>query len=46
VTSIVSNANWYESGCRYYLADIQSHNSLPSPLVQDGQLYLIASPRR
>ena len=45
VTDIVASANWYESGRRYYLGNMQAHYSLPGELVQGGQLYLMASPR-
>jgi hypothetical protein len=46
VTDIVSEANWYEKGRRYYLADMQAHYGLPAPLVQGGQLYLLISPKQ
>ena len=45
VTDIMRAANWYEEGRRYFLADMQSHNSLPNPFVQGGQLYLVISPK-
>ena len=45
VTDLVKEANWYEAGRRYYLADMQAHYALPAPLVQGGQLYLVASPK-
>ncbi|MFP5506112.1 MAG: alkaline phosphatase PhoX [Gammaproteobacteria bacterium] len=44
VTDIVKQANWYESGRRYFLANMQAHYSLPGELVQGGQVYLMASP--
>jgi hypothetical protein len=48
VTHIVRNANWYEEGRRYYLADMQAHYNIPRPemLVQGGQLYLVISPKQ
>jgi len=45
VTDIVANANWYESGRRYYLGNMQAHYGLPGELVQGGQVYLMASPK-
>jgi len=45
ITDYVQKAHWSKNGHRYYLADIQSHRALPNPLVEDGQLYLIASRR-
>jgi hypothetical protein len=45
ITDLVTHANWFRHGRRYYLADTQVHRPLPSPLVEDGQLYLIASRR-
>jgi hypothetical protein len=45
VTDIVSSANWYEPGRRYYLGDMQAHYNIPGELVQGGQLYLMASPK-
>lgn len=45
VTDIVRNANWYEKGRRYFLAVMQAHYALPSPLVEGGHFYLIASPK-
>jgi hypothetical protein len=45
VTHILQHANWYEEGRRYFLADMQVHNTLPAPLLQGGQLYLVISPR-
>jgi len=46
VTDIVSNANWFQKGRRYYLGVTQAHYGLPVPLVEGGQLYLIASPKK
>jgi hypothetical protein len=46
VTDDVREANWYEKGRRYYLADMQAHYGLPAPLVQGGQLYLLISPKQ
>ena len=46
VTDIVRSAHWYEQGRRYFLADFQAHYPIPGELVEGGQLYLIASPRR
>jgi len=47
VTDIVASANWYESGRRYYLGNMQAHyNIVNDPeLVQGGQMYLMASPK-
>jgi hypothetical protein len=45
VTDIVRHANWYEEGRRYYLADMQAHFNISGPLVQGGQLFLIAAPK-
>src|SRR5262249_36758492 len=33
VTDIVKNANWYEAGRRYFLADLQAHYLIPGELV-------------
>jgi hypothetical protein len=46
VTDIVKSAHWYEKGRRYFLGVTQAHYSLPSPFVEGGQFYLIASPKR
>jgi hypothetical protein len=46
VTDIVRLAQWFEEGRRYFLGDLQAHYSIPGELVEGGQLYLIASPRR
>ena len=46
VTDIVRSAHWYEQGRRYFLATFQAHYPIPGELVEGGQLYLIASPRR
>jgi secreted PhoX family phosphatase len=43
VTDLLRHARWFERGRRYYLADAQAHKSLPSPFVEEGQLYLITS---
>jgi hypothetical protein len=45
VTGIVANANWYEAGRRYYLANTQAHYSIPGELVQGGQVQMIVSPK-
>ncbi|HMM47099.1 MAG TPA: DUF839 domain-containing protein [Thiobacillaceae bacterium] len=45
VTGIVANANWYESGRRYYLGNMQAHYRIPGELVEGGQVYLMASPK-
>ena len=45
VTEIVKSANWYESGRRYFLADLQAHYETTAELVEGGQLYLVASPK-
>ena len=49
VTDLVSSANWYEKGRRYFLADVQAHPPVPETsdpeLVEGGQLFLIASPK-
>ena len=45
VTDIVKSANWYESGRRYFLADLQAHYETTAELVEGGQLYLVASPK-
>lgn len=47
VTDIVANANWFESGRRYYLVNTQAHYNITSDpeLVQGGQVQLIASPK-
>jgi hypothetical protein len=39
----VTKASWSKKDRRYYLGVMQSHRSLPSPLVEDGQLYLVTS---
>jgi secreted PhoX family phosphatase len=44
VTDIVQNANWYEAGRRYYLANMQAHYPIAGELVEGGQVYLMASP--
>ena len=45
VTDIVRSANWYETGRRYYLGNMQAHYAIPGELVEGGQLYLMASPQ-
>ncbi len=45
VTDIVSSANWYEAGRRYYLANMQAHYPIEGELVEGGQVYLMASPK-
>jgi hypothetical protein len=43
VTSLVRPAPWFQSGRRYYLANLMDHLSSPDPeLVQGGQLYLFS----
>jgi len=44
ITDIVSNANWFEQGRRYYLADMQAHYPNGTELVEGGQLYMLISP--
>jgi hypothetical protein len=46
VTDIVQHSNWYESGRRYYLGNTQAHYPIAGELVEGGQLYLFASPKR
>jgi hypothetical protein len=45
VTTVVKPASWFQTGRRYYLADIMDHSTEPEPeLVQGGQLYLLSGP--
>ena len=45
VTDIVQSANWYETGRRYYLANMQAHYPIDGEFVEGGQVYLVASPK-
>ena len=45
VTDIVRNAQWYESGRRYFLGNMQAHYPIQGELVEGGQLYLMALPK-
>jgi hypothetical protein len=45
VTDQVRNANWFETGRRYYLGTLQAHYPLNEMLFEGGQLYLFVSPR-
>lgn len=46
VTNLVRSAWWFDKDRRYYLADLQAHYLIPGELVEGGQLYLVASPKR
>ena len=46
VTDIVSAARWYEPGRHYYLGNMQAHHAISGELVEGGQIYLMASPKK
>lgn len=43
VTSLFSDASWFQAGQKVFLGDTQAHYSLPGELVQGGQLQIMSN---